>query len=82
MDRSSTPCAMTRKKDRYAHLAASKIEAAGQTVRVRSSATRMGADAAYLRESVAAFESDWLVESDGRTRHAQLAVLTRKGLVF
>ena len=82
MDRSSTPCAMTRKQDRFAHLAETKVEVDGLVVRIRASATREGVDAAYVRESVAAFQSDWMVETDGRTRNLQLAVFKHKGLIL
>lgn len=72
---------MTRKTDRYAHQAANKTEVKGQVVRIRASASRAGADAAYLRASIASFKSDWIIDADGRILPAQLAVLKRKGLI-
>lgn len=73
---------MARKKDRYAHLAASKIEARGQVVHIRKSAVNAGADAGCLRQSIESFCCDWIVEDDERIRSSQFAALKHKGLIL
>ena len=73
---------MARKKDRFAHLAASKIEVCGQVVHIRNSAVKAGADAAYLRQSIESFSSNWIVEEDERIRDSQFVALKHKGLIL
>ena len=74
---------MARRKDRFAHLAATKTETAGRAVHVAPSAIEAGADARYLRQSIETLRPDDLFVFDSRpaVKLAQIAALKHKGLL-